>query len=290
MPRYAELPGLAWFRTCRGGPAWLDSLDLVVADCARRWSLTLGDPFEDSHVSLALAVTTAEGGQAVLKIDFPGDETQWAGEALRTWDGHGAVQLLAEHRGHSALLMERCIPGTPLSHADPDEAIDVMVDLLPQLWRSAGPPFRTLTDECARWASSLTERWRLGGAPFPRNVLDLGLELLGELPSTQGEQVLVHQDLHGGNVLRAQRHPWLAIDPKPLVGEREFALAPVIRSPELGAGREHLVRRLDHLTGALGLDRHRAACWTFAHTVAWNADGGGMPEHLAALEWLRELL
>jgi streptomycin 6-kinase len=42
--------------------------------------------------------------------------------------------------------------------------------------------------------------------------------------------VLVNQDLHADNILRAEREPWLAIDPKPLLGEREFGLAPVIRA------------------------------------------------------------
>jgi streptomycin 6-kinase len=52
------------------------------------------------------------------------------------------------------------------------------------------------------------------------------------LSSTQGERVLLHQDLHGDNVLGARREPWLAIDPKPLLGERELSLTPIIRSYE----------------------------------------------------------
>lgn len=289
MSRYAELPNLAWHAHSAGGRAWLDTLDDIVDECSARWSLAVGQPFGDGNVALAVAVTTQEGEPAVLKIDYPDVEAEWAADALRAWDGDGAVQLVAEDRRHRALLVERCLPGTPLTHTDPDEALDVMVDLLPRLWRPARPPFGAVADECRRWASALGERWRAGGEPFPRDLLELGRRLLGELPATQGEQVLVHQDLHGGNVLGAQRQPWLAIDPKPLLAEREFALAPVIRSPELGAGRDHLVRRLDRLTGELGLDRHRSACWAFAQTVAWNA-GGGTPEHLAALGWLRDLL
>lgn len=50
-------------------------------------------------------------------------------------------------------------------------------------------------------------------------------------------QVLLHQDLHADNVLRAGREPWLVIDPKPLTGEREFGVAPIVRSFELGHGR-----------------------------------------------------
>src|ERR671938_824127 len=94
--------------------------------------------------------------------------------------------------------------------------------------------------------------------PFERRLLDAALEALSELPGTQGEQVLLNQDLHGDNVLAAQREPWLVIDPKPLVGEREFGLAPIVRSFELGHSRRDVEYRLDRLSTDLGLDRERA--------------------------------
>ena len=34
--------------------------------------------------------------------------------------------------------------------------------------------------------------------------------------------MLCHQDLHGGNLLRAEREPWLAIDSKPIVAEPAY--------------------------------------------------------------------
>src|SRR5207237_10069895 len=90
------------------------------------------------------------------------------------------------------------------------------------------------------------------------------LDALATLRSTQGEQILVHQDLHGDNVLRAARGPWLVIDPKPLVGEREFSLAPIVRSYDFGHGRKDVLKRLDRLTSALRLDRERARLWSMA--------------------------
>jgi streptomycin 6-kinase len=98
--------------------------------------------------------------------------------------------------------------------------------------------------------------------------------------------VLLHQDLHGWNVLAAQREPWLVIDPKPLVGERELGLAPIIRSQELGAGRREVMRRLDQLTSAFGLDRERARQWCIAQTVAWSIGEGDIPDHVQVVEWL----
>jgi streptomycin 6-kinase len=87
-------------------------------------------------------------------------------------------------------------------------------------------------------------------------------------------------------VVRSARG-WLAIDPKPLLAEREFSLAPVIRSPELGPGRQDLERRLDRLTAAWGLDRRRTLGWAIAQTVAWGASGTQPGRR--ALPWMLEL-
>ena len=63
----------------------------------------------------------------------------------------------------------------------------------------------------------------------------------------------------------------VVIDPKPLVGEREFAVAPIVRSFELGERRRDVLYRLHRLTGELGLDRARARGWTIAQTVTSNS-------------------
>jgi streptomycin 6-kinase len=119
------------------------------------------------------------------------------------------------------------------------------------------------------------------------HLLAAALEAIGELASTQGEEVVLHQDLHTGNVLSAAREPWLAIDPKPLLGEREFGLAPIVRGVELGHSREHVLHRLDRLSRELGLDRRRACGWTFVQTLAWSIDTVVWTEMVEIARWLR---
>ena len=124
------------------------------------------------------------------------------------------------------------------------------------------------------------------GRPFERSLLDAAIGRLRELAETQGEQVLLHQDLHADNVLRAEREPWLVIDPKPLVGEREFAVAPIVRGYELGHSRRAVCHRLDRLTAELGLDRERTRGWTIAQTLAWAYDDGWHEGHVEVARWL----
>jgi len=233
-------------------------------------------------------VTTADGEQAVLKIQQPHRESEHEAAALEVWDGDGAIRLLDFEPEEHALLLERCVPGTALSEVGAAAALDVFVELLPRLWKPAGAPFGTLAAEAVWWSDSLAETWERFGRPFERRLLDAALEALIELPRTQGEQVLLHQDLHGDNVLAAQREPWLAIDPKPLVGEREFGVAPIVRSRELGHSRRDVLHRFDRLTAELDLDRERALEWTVAQTVAWSGGSDFVATHVETVEWLLE--
>ena len=225
-----------------------------------------------------------DGTPAVLKLIDPHRESEHEADALARWSGDGAVRLLDRSEDGYAILLERCEPGTPLSAAGPEAALDVLAALLPRLWVPAADPFHTLADEAAWWVSYLADGWASAGRPFERRLLDAALDALVSLAPSQGEPVLLHQDLHGDNVLAATREPWLAIDPKPLTGEREFAVAPIVRSTELGHSRRAVIGRLDRLTSELGLDRERARGWTIGQTIAWGI--GGPDEHLDVVRWL----
>jgi streptomycin 6-kinase len=219
----------------------------------------------------------ADGTPAVLKVGLPHRESGQEADALERWNGDGAVRLLERDDGRGALLLERAEPGTFL--AESPDALDVLVSLLPRLWKSAAG-FNTLEDEAEWWIEH-----DLRDVP-DRHLRDAAVGYLRELAPTQGGQVLLHQDLHGENVLAAQREPWLVIDPKPLAGEREFSVAPIVRSFELGHSRRDALHRLDRLTSELGLDRERARGWTIAQTVAWSGGSDWIEPHMETVGWL----
>jgi streptomycin 6-kinase len=280
---------LAWLRDSAEGRAWLEALPDLLRECRELWSLHLGEPYQASHVSLVVPASTPGGADVVLKIQFPHRESELEAAALEQWEGDGAVQLLEHDPDRHALLIERCRPGSHLSTLGSENALAVMIDLLPRLWIPTEAPFRPLSLEAARWADQLPWRWEHCGRPFERRLVDAAVGTLETLSATQGEPVLLHQDLHADNVLRAEREPWLAIDPKPLVGEREFGIAPLVRGSELGHARKRVLGRLDRLSGELGLDRERARSWAFAQTLAWAFEGSEvLPRHVETARWLLE--
>ncbi|MFI6270397.1 aminoglycoside phosphotransferase family protein [Micromonospora zamorensis] len=283
-----DLPeGLDWVRTTPAGRTWLDTLPTWLAECTERWSLRLGPPFRYAYASLALPADLPDGTAAVLKLQYPDEDSRHEADALAQWNGDGAIRLLAHDPERRALLVERCQPGTPLHELPMDRALDAVTALLPRLWRPAGPPFTPLVEEAAGWIDRMPDNWDRAGRPYERRLLDTALDLLTGLASSQGEQVLVNQDLHAGNVLAADREPWLAIDPKPLTGEREFSVVPMVRGRELGHSSTAVRHRLDRLTAELGLDRERARGWTIGHTLAWSIDGAVVfPHQVEVVRWL----
>jgi streptomycin 6-kinase len=258
--------------------AWRANVDELVTDCCERWDLRAGEPYIPGFCGHALRVECADGTPAVLKVFWPGRESEQEADALERWAGDGAVRLYARDNERSALLLERCEPGTFLSTHD--DAIGVFVELLPRLWHS-GDGFRSLADEAAWW---LEDDLPAVADAFLR---DAAVDALRELAPTQGEQVLLHQDLHAENVLAAGREPWLVIDPKPLAGEREFSAAPIVRSSELGHSKRDTLYRLDRLCAELDLDRDRAKGWTIAQTMAWSGTPS-LETHLQTVRWLLE--
>jgi len=249
-------------------------------EVAREWGLRLSAQYAPGVAGHVVRAVCEDGTAAVLKLVWPHREAEQEADALERWDGGGAVRLLARDDERHALLLERCEPGTTLSRA-PDP-LGVLVGLLPRLWVDSDG-FRSLAEEAEHWLVGPD----LAAVP-DRRLREAATHHLRELGPSQGEQVLVHQDLHGDNVLAAQREPWLAIDPKPLSGEREFALAPIVRSSELGHSKRDVLYRLDRLTAELGLDRDRARGWAIAQTVAWMGGSDVIESHVETVRWLLE--
>jgi streptomycin 6-kinase len=257
---------------------WRTNAAELVTDCCERWDLLAGEPYVPGVCGHVVRVVQSDGTPAVLKIFWPHHEAEQEADALECWDGDGAVRLLARDDERHAMLLERCEPGSFLSTAD--DPVGALVELLPRLWRS-GDAFLTLEAETEIWAEYMRE------TPDHR-FRDVALGLIRELAPTQGEQVLVNQDLHGENVLAAEREPWLVIDPKPLAGEREFSVASIVRSSELGHSKRDVLSRLDRLCSELDLDRERAKGWTIAQTVAWSGGSDYVDIHMETVQRLLE--
>jgi streptomycin 6-kinase len=208
-----------------------------------------------------------------VEFRFPGGDERDEAAGLRLWNGNGAVRLYAacETGSTQALLIERCLPGTPLGQARPEPEQDqVVARLLRQLWAQphAGYPFRPLTQMCAAWADEFEEEYAAARAAdrIDPGLARAGIALFRALPETAEDRVLLCTDLHGENILAAQRAPWLVIDPKPYVGDPAYDLLQHMLNCEdrLAADPAGLANRI---AGLARVDASRVRRWLFARSV-----------------------
>ena len=261
----AEEDGLQW---------WLATLPRMVADLSERWSLTVGRPFEPGgRCAWVAPVTDAAGAELVLKLGWRHSEADHEGDGLREWGGDGIVRLHAaeELETTTALLLERCRPGTPLRSRPPSEQDEVIVGLLRRLWRVPAPGhrFRPLQSMCDMWAGEFDDDVASRPGSVDPGLAREGMTLFRSLPATADCHVLLCTDLHAGNVLAAEREPWLAIDPKPYVGDPSYdVLQHMLNCDDrLLADPLGFACRMADLAG---LDRDRVALWLFARCVQWT--------------------
>jgi streptomycin 6-kinase len=257
------------------GTRWLENLPARVAELEQAWSLTAGRPFDADTNAWVAPVRLADGSEAMLKIGLPDIETLHEAAGLRVFDGRGAVRLLRATDDGYALLLERCVPGTNLWSVGEQEGEAVGAEILRLLWREPPPgaPFAGLSDFAREWSELLP---RIGpSAGYDSALIARAVEMAGQLAATQRQRVILHGDFHPGNVLSAARRPWLAIDPKPLVGDPAYDLAQWLgnrcASAEQTSDPVTAIRRqIDRFSELLCLDPDRVAGWAFVKSIAWG--------------------
>ncbi|MCE6994567.1 aminoglycoside phosphotransferase family protein [Saccharothrix sp. S26] len=240
---------------------WRATLPALATKFCARWQLTPDGALLNGNVAVVLPVRRADGHPAVLKLTWLDDETRQEPIALRAWAARGVVDLLDHDDQHGALLLERLDHTRSLLDAPIEEALAVTGGLLRGLRVPAGPEVRR-----HEFPDLVAENAQLGD-PLPAALVEQARELGRDLAETAGN-TLVNQDLHYENVLRGEREPWLMIDPKPLAGDREFGVVPLLwnRFGELD-GERGVRDRFAALCDIGELDVDRARAWTFCRAV-----------------------
>lgn len=288
----------------KAGERWVRELPALLDWCAARWSLTLLPREHELSFNFVTPALRADGTSAILKVGFPNAELLSEIEALRVYAGRGINRLLEAAPERGALLLERLQPGrmlVELAVEDDERATAVAAEVMRALWRPA--PAQHRFPNVSDWIGGMVKlRPTFGGGtgPFPERLVTQAERLFDELLASAPPPVLLHGDLHHYNILTAQRRPWLAIDPKGVIGEPAYETGALLRNPfPTAAGwpdlRHLLARRVDLLAERLELDRQRILGWGAAQCVLagwWSYEdtGSGWAEWLPFAEALSALL
>jgi streptomycin 6-kinase len=250
---------------------WLDRLPAVIAEVAGEWELELGEPYLPGGQCAWVAPAVGRGGELLaLKVGWRHHEAEHEPEALRLLDGDGAVRCIASRRllDTTALLLERCVPGTQLrcQVTEPQQDL-VIAGLLRRVWEQGLPsekecPFRPLSEMWDQWTRGFEARLLMRPEAIDRGLADAAIALMRELPVGVERDVLLCTDLHAGNVLSSEREPWLMIDPKPFVGDPAYDVVQHMLNCD-----ERLypdpVGLAERMADLLDLDRTRVRQWLF---------------------------
>lgn len=262
------------------GRLWLRGLPALVGECAARWSLKVGPPFVPLSYNYAAPAEGPGGERLVLKLGVPAPELLSEIEALRVFAGRGAALLFESDAERGALLLERLESGTQLvelCEVDDEAATAAAAAVMRGLRRDApGAHHFPTTADWGRGFQKARAHFGGGTGPFPRGLFEEAETLFAELLASSAAPVMLHGDLHHGNVLAAARATWLAVDPKGLVGEPAYEVGALLRNPLprlLRWPRPERVteRRIALLSEELGLERERVRGWGLAQAVlsAW---------------------
>ncbi|MFJ5927817.1 aminoglycoside phosphotransferase family protein [Kitasatospora sp. NPDC092948] len=255
-----------------GGVEWLAELPSRFGERLAEWGLVLERVAEPGGRSglVGYAYRAEDRTPVAVKALRPGADPAGEAAALRVWAGRGAVLLLAE--ADRMLLLERLHGEIPLRSLAEAKATLEATSLLRRLWVEppAGHAFPALAERVGQMERRIGERRALPGAADAGPLVDEALEAVAL--AADGGTWLLHGDFHHGRVLAADRSPWLAVGPRPVVGDRAFDLARLVldRAETLAAApgpRGAARRRLAQLSEAVELPADRVRAWALLRAV-----------------------
>ncbi|MET8329359.1 aminoglycoside phosphotransferase family protein [Streptomyces sp. NPDC005181] len=220
--------------------------------------------------SLVLLVRRPDGTPAALKIAPSGAAPELERAALAHWNGWGAVQLVGS--GDGALLLERLHPEVSLRSLPEAKALLEAAGTVRRLWVEppAGHSFESVEERTGRRTEPM--RAAAKADPMLEPLVSAALAARAELVAHSPEVLLLHGNFRQSKVLASERAPWLTVGPEPLVGERAYDLARLVRDrvEDLIAspgGAATARRRVNKLADSLDVDRERLHGWTLFRAV-----------------------
>ncbi len=268
---------------------WLAALPAFLKSIETKLSIHIAAPFSNLTYHYVAPVTSATGEALIFKCGIPQPEMRTETAALQHYAGEGCVRLIASDAEQGWLLLEACQPGVMLSTLEDDEAATHhAVEVMQKLWKPIAKEASFPNIE--NWLEGLSRMQQDPRAKdlISKRLMDYSIGLSADLCARVGELVLLHGDLHHDNILSSNRAPYLAIDPKGLIGEREYECGALVRNPickmrGMSGLSRFLKRRLDQIASETGFDRKRIQQWSMVQAVLaayWQIEDGGTNEQV----------
>jgi streptomycin 6-kinase len=258
------------------GGRWIAGLPKLIEEIEQNWAVEIKKPFPNLSYHFVAPCVFKNGGEAVLKIGFPGERATTFNEIkmLEFLDGKGVCKLLRFDEKRLALLLEKLLPGENLKEIcrnDDAKAVEIAIQVMRDFWRKA--PENIEFPRLEKWFDGLERAEKIGFAP---EYVKKARRFFDELNAATETKTLLHGDFHHENILSAEREKFLAIDPKGIVGDIGYDLSVfMINHANWLKEESNLPEKLDNairaFSEAFEIEPQNLRQWIFAHSVlsAW---------------------
>lgn len=274
LPRKFTAVILSAFR--EEGRRWIESLPQIISQIEENWRVKLAAPFPNLSYHYVAPCVFEGKREAVVKIGFPGEAENIRNERkmLEYLDGKAVNRLFDFDEDRFAFLLEKLNPGENLKSVcagNPQKATTIAIETMRAFWQPppAGHDFARLESWFEGFKKAENTDFEQDYAAKARNFFE-------QLNSSPAEKMLLHGDFHHENILSAGRHPFLAIDPKGIVGHRGYDITVFLinhanwlkTAPDF---REQLSGAVEQFAEAFVIEPRDLRRWCFAHAVlsAW---------------------
>lgn len=271
--------------------SWLDQLPQFLKQIEAEFNIKIKQPFKNPVFNYAAEAIQADGTECVFKCAIPNDEFLSELNALKYFNGQGAVKLISSDLKSGWMLLEKCTPGISIEKLDENKAAEIFATLIKSLLKPIDQNNQNFK-HIKNWLDKLDLALVLKPEfNISKKLIQNAVAIKNELLSSLGESVLLHGDLHHHNIL-SNKNNYLAIDPKGIIGEREYEIGAFMRNPytlmKSDINLKKLFnRRLFIITELTHFDRDRLIKWTFVQAVLaaiWHSE-----DKTEGVDWMIEV-
>ena len=217
------------------GEAWLSGLPSLVGEVAAHLGVSrVGRPHSGTY-SFVIDADTADGTQAILKLVPPFPDRAHEFEVLSRAKGRGYVGVLAADPARGAVLLQKLTRDPEFYNGGPErdeEATRAVARCIRNKWRG-GPEDLNDFPSVGTWARDFHRVTETSAPPvgYSKDEIVKAYRTFQELLDHSGESVVLHGDLHHGNVFLDDAGEPVAIDPKGVAGPLEYEVGALMRNP-----------------------------------------------------------
>ena len=191
--------------------------------------------------------------------------------ALEHFSGEGSVPLLKYDSKCHFILIEKIKPGKTIEHLEDLTAVKIVINLIGKLHKKTHTKKASQLPSIYNWGQGFSCNEKIISQIGTR-LHSYGKGIFFELIENSDSWILLHGDLHHFNILSSKEENWTSIDPKGVLGPKEYEMGCFIRNPYPNIARSFqlkktILNRISMLSEIGKFDSKLIKLWSFSQAI-----------------------